>query len=105
MKAKVSIFDLIQSAAVPLLLPELPTIHPEVIGTRLSDESVIELWEERSAIVESDNLELISWCLSQDFSPQRTRRYCELCAAADVSLRYGEYVDEIIQPLVTKDCC
>ncbi len=79
---------------------ELPA---EVIGTRLSDDAVIELWEERSAIQESDNLELVGWCISQGFPPKKTRRYCELCAAADLSLTYGTYVESIIWSLITPE--
>jgi len=76
--------------------PAEPEPPPEVIGRRLSESEILELWEERASIVESDNTELVGWCQSQDFTPERTRHYCELCAAADMSMNYGTYVESII---------
>lgn len=72
----------------------------EVIGERLGADAVIELWEERSAIQETDNLELVKWWQSLDRAPMSLRRYCDLCAVADLSIAYGTYVEPIVRPLV-----
>lgn len=89
---------------VPVVVPSPePTAEPlpEVIGERLDDDAVIELWEERAAIQESDNVDLIGWHRSVDRSPELLRRNCELLAAADMSMQLGTYVELVIRPLLT----
>ena len=71
-------------------------------GRRLSKSELIELWEERSAIIYEGNVELVGWCQSQEFTPERTHHYCELCAAADMSMNYGTYVEAVIRLKITE---
>jgi hypothetical protein len=73
----------------------------EVIGTRLPNDVVIELFQERSAIQETENRELIDYHRSNESPPELLRRHCELCAAAGLSMQFGTYVEEIIRPLIT----
>ena len=67
---------------------------------RLPDEKIVELWEERSAIQETDNRELIEWWYSLEHPSMSLRRHCDLIAAADLSLCLGTYIEPIIRPLI-----
>lgn len=81
------------------------TTTPEVVQQateRLPADKVVELWEERSAIQETDNIELIQWHTDNGSDPEELRRACELNAAADLSLVHGSYVEEIIRPHLSK---
>lgn len=66
-------------------------------------ETVIELWQERSAIQRTDNIELIRWHEDNERSEAELRRACELCAAADMSVQYGRYVEPIIRPHIMNE--
>ena len=66
----------------------------------LPDEKIVELWEERSAIQETDNRELIEWWYSLEHPSMSLRRHCDLIAAADLSLCLGTYIEPIIRPLI-----
>ena len=69
---------------------------------RMTDEAIVEIWEERSAVQQTDNMDLIRW--HYDTKPTVClRRICELNAAADLALLLGDYVLTIIRPLVAKD--
>lgn len=74
---------------------------PEYIGTRLDADAVLELWQERSAIQRTDNIELIRWHEDNERSEAELRRACELVAAADLSLSHGRYVEVVIRPHLT----
>lgn len=96
MKTKTSIFDLLDGpGSIESLACES---FPECIGTRLDADAVLDLWQERSAIQETDNTDLIHWHHDNERSEAELRRACELCAAADMSLQHGRYVESIIRP-------
>ena len=78
-------------------------VDPPAEPIELEPASVVELWQERSAIQETDNLELLEWWNAQESPPFSLRRYCDLIAAADLSLSLGDYVEPIIRPLFAKD--
>ena len=84
----------------------MPAVAPTVVSMTavvdLEPEAIVELWGERSAIQETDNIDLIRWHQDNGRSETELRRACELCAAADLALTYGDYVAPIIRPLLTK---
>lgn len=82
-----------------IIQPMLPAL-PDCIGRRMSESEILELWEERSAIIYEGNVELVSWCQSQEFTAEKTWRYVELVAAAELSIRFGTYVEAVIQPRI-----
>ncbi len=99
MKTRSSIFDLLDgpsSIEAPAWEP-----FPECIGTRLDADAVLELWQERAAIQETDNAELNHWHHDNQRSETERRRAGELCAAADMSLQFGRYVEAVICPHLT----
>lgn len=87
----------------PIPGSETPTEPPEVIGRRMSVSEIIELWQERSCIIHEGNAELVHWCESQGFSPEKTWRYCELLAVGDLSMSFGTYVEAVIRPRITPE--
>lgn len=74
-------------------VPNKPAAKPE-----LPPDVVLELWEERSAIQQTDNLDLLLWHRSRKSPAWLARRHCELNAAADLALQYGDYVLAVIEP-------
>ena len=70
---------------------------------QLSSEAVVELWQERSAVQETDNIDLIRWYRGNGKSDIELRRACEVCAAADMSLQHGHYVESIIRPHIMNE--
>ena len=74
-----------------------------VLPALLAPETVIGLWQERSAIQQTDNTELIRWHHDNERSEAELRRACELCAAADMSVQYGRYVEPIIRPHIMNE--
>jgi hypothetical protein len=96
-----NIFELLDG---PISPPELVAVirepPPEVIGRLMSESEIIELWEERASIIHEANNELVQWCQSQGFTPEKTWRHCELLAASDMSMNYGTYVEAVIRPLI-----
>lgn len=72
-----------------------------VLPALLTPETVIGLWQERSAIQHTDNIELIRWH-DNERSEAELRRACELCAAADMSLTYGTYIEPIVRPMIAR---
>ena len=100
---KLSIFEILDDQIEAVQSAAEAT--PEVIeqpAEQLPDDKILELWEERSAIQETDNIELLEWWHSQTVPPMSLRRYCDLIAAADLSLSLGPYVEPIIRPLIEK---
>lgn len=79
-----------------------PTAESVPSVSELEPEAIIELWQERSAIQETDNGDLIRWHKDYGRSATELRRACELCAAADLALLHGDYVLPIIRPHLTK---
>ncbi len=75
---------------------------PECIGSRLDADAVLELWQERSVIQETDNGELVRWHHDNERSEAELRRACELVAAADLSIQFGRYVEVVIRPHLTR---
>ncbi len=99
MSVRVSVFDLLDGPKVAIVRPEASR---EIIGSRLDDETILELWNERSAIFETENREFADWLDERgERNPQLVRRHAELCAAADLSLTYGWYVEPVIRPQLT----
>lgn len=88
-------FELVAVAVGPVAAEAEPPA--EVIGRRMSESEILELWQERACIIHEGNVELVQWCESQEFTPERIWRYCELHAAADMSLNCGTYVEAVIQ--------
>ena len=68
---------------------------------QLSSEAVVELWQERSAIQWTDNIDLIRWYRDNGKSDLELRRACKVCAAADLSLTLGRYVEAFVQSHLT----
>jgi hypothetical protein len=102
-----NIFELLDGPIPPVELVAVgpittePAPPPEVIGRRMSESEIIELWEERASIIHEANNELVQWCESQEFTIEQTWRYCELLAAGDMSMNFGTYTEAIIRPRIT----
>lgn len=80
----------------------VPTANSVPAVSELEPEAIIELWQERSAIQETDNVDLIRWHRDNRRSTTELRRACELSAAADLALLHGDDVLPIIRPHLTK---
>lgn len=104
----------------PGLLARLPELRGKVLGcwchpkpchgdflaevaNGMTPDTILELWQERAAIQLTDNVELLEWHRLQDSPKRVVRRHCELCASAEISLRYGDYAGWIIRPHITKE--
>jgi hypothetical protein len=98
---KLSIFEILddQIEAVQPAAEATPEVIEQPVE-RLPDEKIVELWEERSAIQETDNRELIEWWYSLEHPSMSLRRHCDLIAAADLSMCLGTYIEPIIRPLI-----
>jgi hypothetical protein len=112
MKRQVSIFEMLDERPPPVpavtAIPEASTqlvieeASPSDTPTdQLPADAILELWQERACIIDEGNVELVQWCESQGFTPQKTWRYCELLAAGDLSMTYGTYVERVILPRLT----
>lgn len=82
-----------------------PTVVSDHAASELSPEAVVGLWQERSAIQETENTDLIRWHHDNGRPAVELRRACELCAAADLEMTYGVHVGPIIRPLLTNLEC
>lgn len=100
MSERVSVFDLLDGPKVVFVRPETSA---NVIGINLNDETILELWNERSAILESENRDYADWLDDRgEYDRLLVRRHAELCAAAELSLTYGDYVESVIRPQLTQ---
>ena len=100
MSVRVSVFDLLDGPKVVFVRPEPST---EVIGSQWDAETILEFWNERSAILESENRDYADWLDDRgEYDRQLVRRHAELCAAAELSLTYGNYVESVIRPQLTQ---
>ncbi len=102
---KVSIFTLLDCPTVVVQPTATDSAGPT--DPELPAETIIELWRERAAIMESENpdsdtnVEPIpddaDWPTRQQYE-LKVRRFWEICASAEMSLTYGDYAGWIIRP-------